>query len=92
MQWQDPAESGIKTITYAARASMIHGAGRPFMWGWAVLHAQDSVNILLPPKPVPGHEGKCRMQILRPSDTKEGIGAHSSIGFYLVSRLRLTVS
>ena len=70
-QWQDPAERGIQTVARGARASLIHGGGKPFMWGWAVQHTTDSINILHPSEPVKGHEGKSRQQILRPATTKE---------------------
>ena len=45
-QWQNPVERGMQTITNGARASLIHGGGKPWMWGWAVLHSTDSTNPL----------------------------------------------
>jgi hypothetical protein len=70
-QWQDPAERGIQTVSSGARASLIHGGGHPFMWGWAVLHCNDSTNRMHPPQPVAGHEGKSRLEIADPSVTAE---------------------
>jgi hypothetical protein len=68
-QWQDPAERGIQTITNGARASLIHGGGRAWMWGWAIRHATDSTNRMKPPVAVLGHEGKSRLRIAYPSVT-----------------------
>ena len=69
-QWQDPAESGVKVISQSARTSLIHGGGEESMWGDACMHAGDSINLLEPAKPVPGFEGKCRWEILNPSETR----------------------
>jgi hypothetical protein len=69
-QWQDPAERGIQTITNGARTSLIHGGGKPWMWGWAVLHSTDSTNRMKPPVAVLGHEGKSRLRIAYPSVTQ----------------------
>jgi hypothetical protein len=66
-QWQDPAERGIQTIMNGARTSLIHGGGRPWMWGWAVEHSADSANRMTPSIPVPGHAGKSRLRIMDPS-------------------------
>ncbi len=60
-QWQDPAERGIQTISAGARSSMIHAGAKPWMWGWAILHACDSINRLEPSHPVPGHAGQPRI-------------------------------
>jgi hypothetical protein len=38
------------------------------MWGHAVLHQADAINLTPPAKQVLGHEGKCRWQILFPSE------------------------
>ena len=70
-QWQDPAERQIQTLMNAARTSLIHGGGKPWMWGWAILHAVDSINRLEPSHPVPGHENKPRICIVDPSMTPE---------------------
>jgi hypothetical protein len=70
-QWQDPAERGMQTIANGARASLIHGGGKPWMWGWGVLHSVDSTNRMHPPRPVPGHVGKSRLEIADPSMTAE---------------------
>ena len=70
-QWQDPAERQIQTLMNAARTSLIHGGGKKWMWGSAVLHACDSMNLLEPSHPVPGHEGKSRISIIDPSMTME---------------------
>ena len=48
-QWQDPAERHIQTIMNMARASLAHGGGQPWMWGWAVEHSVNAVNRLLSP-------------------------------------------
>jgi hypothetical protein len=70
-QWQDPAERHIQTLMNAARTSMIHGGGKSWMWGWAILHARDAINRLEPSHPVPGHKGKIRICIVDPSMTLE---------------------
>jgi hypothetical protein len=67
-QWQDPAESGIKVISTGARTSLIQGGGKSNMWGHAVLHQADATNLTPPAKQPLGHEGKCRWQILFPSE------------------------
>jgi hypothetical protein len=61
---------GIENIT-TARSGLIHGGGQPWMWGWAVLHATESVNRMKPPSPILGHAGKSRLQISDPSVTAE---------------------
>jgi hypothetical protein len=68
-QWQDPAERGIQTVMNGARASLIHGGGKEWMWGWAVQHSADSANRMPPPHPLPEHEGKSRLRIMDPSVT-----------------------
>lgn len=70
-QWQDPAERGIQTIMNGARTSLIHGGGREWMWGWAVLHSVDSANRMLPPHVRPGFEGKSRLRVMHPEMTAE---------------------
>ena len=40
------------------------------MWGDACMHAGDSINLLEPARRVPGFEGKCRWEILHPSETR----------------------
>jgi len=70
-QWQDPVERGNQTVASLARASMIHGGARGFMWGSACIHATASTNRMHPPKPVPGHEGKSRLRIIDPTMTLE---------------------
>jgi hypothetical protein len=67
-QWQNPSERGIQTIANAARASLIHGSGggKGYLWGWATLHAGDSINLMYPPHNVAGHEGKTRGEIAYP--------------------------
>ena len=70
-QWQDPAERAIQTNANAARTNLIHGGGKPFMWGYAVRHASDATNRLPPPHPVAGHEGKSRLCISDPAMTPE---------------------
>ena len=70
-QWQNPAESGIKLVSQMARTSMIRGGAFTLMWGWAVLHAQDSINLMRPSHPVPGFEGKCRSEIVWPSVSRD---------------------
>jgi hypothetical protein len=69
-QWQDPAERGIQTITNGARTSLIHGGGKPWMWGHAIQHSTDSTNRMKPPFPVQGHEGKSRLRIAYPGVTQ----------------------
>jgi hypothetical protein len=71
-QWQDPAERGIQTITNGARASLIHGGGRPWMWGWSIMHATAGTNRMRPPVTVVGHEGKSRLRIAYPGVTEAG--------------------
>ena len=68
-QWQDPAERGIQTVSNGARASLIHGGGKEWMWGAAVLHATDGINRTRPPVTIPGHEGKTRLRITDPAVT-----------------------
>ena len=68
-QWQDPAERGIQTVMNGARTSLIHGGGKEWMWGWAVLHSGDSTNRMKPPHVVPGHEDKSRLRIMDSSMT-----------------------
>jgi hypothetical protein len=70
-QWQDPAERGIQTIMNGARTSLIHGGGREWMWGWAVLHSVDSANRMRPPHVRPGFEGKSRLRMMYPEMTIE---------------------
>jgi hypothetical protein len=70
-QWQDLSERTIQTITNGARTHLIHGGGKPWMWGWAVLHSTESVNHMKPPKSIPGHEGKSHLQIAIPNITAE---------------------
>jgi hypothetical protein len=70
-QWQDPAERQIQTLMNAARASLIHAGGKPWMWGWAILHARDSINRLPSTRPVPGYEGLPRICIIDPSMTAQ---------------------
>ena len=68
-QWQDPAERGIQTIMNGARASLIHGGGSEWMWGWAVQHSADSANRMKPPHSLPGREGESRLQVMDASMT-----------------------
>lgn len=70
-QWQDPSERGIQTIAAGARTNLIHGGGKDWMWGWAVLHSTESVNRTYPPKPIPGYEGKSRLRIANPTISAE---------------------
>jgi hypothetical protein len=69
-QWQDPAERQIQTVMNGARASTIHGGGKPWMWGHAVRHSTDSTNRMEPPHVIAGHEGKSRLRIIDPSMTE----------------------
>ena len=68
-QWQDPAERGLQTVMNGARASLIHGGGKEWMWGWAVEHSADSVNRMQPSHPVPGFENMSRLRIMDSSMT-----------------------
>ena len=70
-QWQDPAERQIQTLMNAARTSLIHAGGKPWMWGWAILHARDSINRLPSTRTVPGYEGQPRICIIDPSMTAQ---------------------
>jgi hypothetical protein len=65
-----------------ARASLAHGGGRDWMWGWAVKHAADAANRLLSPAierdDADGAGGtggaarrQSRLQLLEPSMTPE---------------------
>ena len=38
------------------------------MWGWCGKLTAQQINATLPPKPIPGHEGKCRWQLLHPTE------------------------
>ena len=58
-------------MTNGARASMIHGGAKEWMWGWAILHAAASINRLPPPHLIPGYEGMSRLRIMDPSVTIE---------------------